>query len=75
MFSSRDSPNEAGEKFFLVRIIFSSVPIHLTLSNSHTWSVCLYIPAYLITIELQWLKQLWNHEKMLETGEVRAHEC
>ena len=27
------------------------------------------------TIELQWLAQLWYHENMFETGEVRANEC
>ena len=27
------------------------------------------------TVELQWLKYLWNHENMFETGVVRANEC
>ena len=27
------------------------------------------------TAELQWLKYLWNHEKMFETGIVGAVEC
>ena len=27
------------------------------------------------TVELQWLKHLWNHENMFETGLVRANEC
>ena len=27
------------------------------------------------TAELQWFEQLWNHEKMFETGVVRANEC
>ena len=26
------------------------------------------------TVELQWLKHLWNHENMFETGAVRANE-
>ena len=26
-------------------------------------------------IELQWLKDLWNHEKMFEIVVVRANEC
>ena len=28
----------------------------------------------LIPIELQWLKHLWNHENMFETGVVGAKE-
>ena len=28
-----------------------------------------------ITVELQWLEHLWNHENMFETGLVRANEC
>ena len=27
------------------------------------------------TVEFQWLEHLWNHEKMFETGVVRANEC
>ena len=27
------------------------------------------------TAKLQWLKHLWNHEKMFETGVVLANEC
>ena len=27
------------------------------------------------TVELQWLKHLWNHENKFETGVVRADEC
>ena len=27
------------------------------------------------TAELQWLKHLWNHENIFETGVVRASEC
>ena len=27
------------------------------------------------TVELQWLKHLWNHENMFETRVVRANEC
>ena len=27
------------------------------------------------TVELQWLKHLWNHENMFETGVVQASEC
>ena len=26
------------------------------------------------TVELQWLKHVWNHENMFETGVVRANE-
>ena len=29
----------------------------------------------LVTVELQWLEQLWNHENMFETGVIRANEC
>ena len=28
----------------------------------------------LITVELQWLEQLWNYENMFETGVVRGNE-
>ena len=28
-----------------------------------------------ITIELQWLEHLWNHENMFETEVVPANEC
>ena len=28
-----------------------------------------------VTVELQLLKHLWNHENMFETGVVRANEC
>ena len=28
-----------------------------------------------ITVKLQWLEHLWNHENMSETGIVRANEC
>ena len=27
------------------------------------------------TVEIQWLKNVWNHENMFEIGEVRANEC
>ena len=27
-----------------------------------------------ITVELQWLEHLWDHENLFETGEVRANE-
>ena len=27
------------------------------------------------TVELQWLKHLWNHGNMFEKGVVRANEC
>ena len=27
------------------------------------------------TEELQWLKHLWNHENMFETGVAQANEC
>ena len=27
------------------------------------------------TVELRWLEQLWKHENMFETEEVRANEC
>ena len=27
------------------------------------------------TVELQWLKHLWDHENKFETGVVRANEC
>ena len=28
-----------------------------------------------IAVKLQWLEHLWNHEKMFETGVVRANKC
>ena len=30
--------------------------------------------GFVYTAELQWLVHLWNHEKMFETGVVRANE-
>ena len=27
------------------------------------------------TVEFQWLKHLWNHENMFQTGVVQANEC
>ena len=30
--------------------------------------------SFKITVDPEWLKQVWNHEKMIET-EVRANEC
>ena len=33
------------------------------------------VPKFTNTLELQWLKHLWNHENMFETGIVRAKEC
>ena len=29
----------------------------------------------LITVELQWLEHLWDHENMFESGVVRANEA
>ena len=34
-----------------------------------------FLTLYDNTVELQWLKHLWKHEKMFETGIVRANEC
>ena len=31
--------------------------------------------SFQITLELQWLAHLWDHENMFETGVVRANEC
>ena len=28
-----------------------------------------------VTVELQWLEHLWDHENYFETGGVRANEC
>ena len=45
---------------------------------------CSYLPSLqlvvpcvcaTLTIELQWLERLWNHENMFETGVVRGNEC
>ena len=30
---------------------------------------------HVYTVELQWLKYLWNHENMFETGGDGAYEC
>ena len=27
------------------------------------------------TVELQWLKHLWNHENTFQTGVLQANEC
>ena len=35
----------------------------------------LYLIEYLYTVELEWLKHLWNHENTFETGIVRTNEC
>ena len=37
--------------------------------------VLLYINDLCQNTELQWLKHLWDHENMFETGVVRASEC
>ena len=29
----------------------------------------------IITVELQWLEDLWDHENMFEIGGVQANEC
>ena len=34
-----------------------------------------HFQIFAITVELQWLEQLWNNQIMFETGEVRANEC
>ena len=31
--------------------------------------------SVLHTVELKWLEHFWDHEKMFETGVVRANEC
>ena len=28
-----------------------------------------------ITVGLEWLEHLWNHENIFETGVIRANEC
>ena len=30
--------------------------------------------AHPYTVELQWLEQMWNHEKMVETEVVRVND-
>ena len=30
--------------------------------------------SFCVTVELQWLKHLWDHENLFETGVVRANE-
>ena len=30
---------------------------------------------FTITVELQWLEQIWNYENMFATREGRANEC
>ena len=39
----------------------------------HFLTECMLIVAN--TVELQWLKHLWDHENMFETGVVRDSEC
>ena len=34
----------------------------------------IHVDMYTITVELQWLKHLWNHENMFETGVVQMNE-
>ena len=35
---------------------------------------CIYFGKH-FTVELQWLKHLWDHKNMFETGIVQANEC
>ena len=30
---------------------------------------------FIITVALQWIEHLWNHENMFETEVVRVNEC
>ena len=34
-----------------------------------------YMRKKVNTVEPQWFEHHWNHEKMFETGVVRANEC
>ena len=34
-----------------------------------------YEAMYSYTVELQWLKHLWNHQNIFEAGVVQANEC
>ena len=38
-------------------------------------SVIRFANMLVYTVELQWLKHLWDHKKMFETGVVSANEC
>ena len=33
------------------------------------------LSEFVNTVELQWLKHLWNHENMFKTEVVGANEC
>ena len=63
--------------------IFELIPI--LLSNSKVCENCVKCVCTLLAhlsqrlweayiVELPWFKHLWNHEKMFETGIVRAYE-
>ena len=52
--------SERVASLLLTRTLVVSVATNVCLSN---------------TVELQWLGHHWNHEKMFQTGVVRANEC
>ena len=61
----------------------NSLNIKAVLNNFLTRSVQIQVqnklrdsfPAMCHTVELQWLKHLWDFENFFETGVVRANEC
>ena len=64
-----------SSSFFEMTIISICKPCGQTL-RCRCLQVLLMWEAWLyITVELQWLEHLWNHENMFETGVVRADEC
>ena len=55
---------------------------HSEVSNFHNWVKCqnkfkitYVIIVEAITVQLQWLEHLWDHENIFETGVARAKEC
>ena len=47
-------------------------------TNKHSvtsrFDIVIYARVKIYTVELQWVKHLWYHESMFETGVVRADE-
>ena len=45
----------------------------LVVYNVNSEIILIMVQHY--TVELQWLRHLWNHENVFETGVVQATEC
>ena len=65
--------------YFRLNSFVKYVPYHLQLDSSNAMQIIQQYPSGSIfnevTVELQWLEHLWNHDNMLETALVGANEC